>query len=80
MDTTLKITVVVKGDPQTARRAVALHMNDWLHSDIGPAPYEDGSLLWWGYHKDEDDQSVKVGPALVLETANRIDDMLLGNG
>jgi len=93
-DTTIHLTIVVKGDGREARRVTALHMNDWFHQDIGPAPYPVGSLLHWGYDsgtwRDEEaekdrtlaearDLRIPVGPAHVLETANKIDDMIRGN-
>jgi hypothetical protein len=86
-DTTLHLTIVVKGDWQEARKATNLHLNDWFHqdivtlldeatgADIGPAPYPVGSLLHWGYDLA---QSVKVGPALEKETASKIDAMIRG--
>ena len=92
MDTTLHLTIVVKGDWQEARRVNALHMNEWFHEDVGPAPYPVGSLLHWGYdsgtwrdveaEKDRmlaKEQKIPVGPARVLETANRIDNLIRGN-
>jgi len=88
-DTTLHLTIVVKGDWQEARKAANLHMNDWFHQDIGPAPYPVGSLLHWGYdsgtYRDEEAekdrilaQSIEVGPALEAETVSRIDAMIRG--
>ena len=52
MDTTITITVVVKGSADRAAQEVVARMNAWFCEDTNREPmpghgYEDGSLLYW---------------------------------
>ena len=48
MDTTLTVTVVIKGDRHAAINALTERLNIWFLEDVQtPAPYPTGSLLYW---------------------------------
>jgi len=48
MDTTIQVTLVVKGTPDRAAQEVVARLNTWFLEDVNnPAPYEAGSLLYW---------------------------------
>lgn len=51
MDTTITVTLVVKGNERRAAQEVSARLNAWFLEDSWPskgeAPFKDGSLLYW---------------------------------